>query len=231
MTKSGIYMIRNVINNKKYVGSTCSSNGFYKRWRIHKAYLRHNNHPNSHLQNAWNKYGEDSFEFMILEECEDNKLISREQYWISRYDTTNRAKGYNLKEAGSNGKGYHHTKEAIEKIRIAALKNGGRKPGFKIDEETRRKMINGHKNHPRINYKHSEDTKLKLSIAHKGKKTSEEAKRNLSNSMTLWWSKNRHKVIRQKASEETKKRMSESHKNIWAERNQSNRRKFNKPVI
>ena len=60
MIKTGIYIIKNILNNKKYVGS---STNIGKRWRDHKWYLKENKHHNSHLQASYNKYGLDSFEF------------------------------------------------------------------------------------------------------------------------------------------------------------------------
>ena len=63
-TVSGIYKIRNLINNKIYIGSTIN---FRQRWYTHKTLLTNNKHPNSHLQNAWNKYGPANFVFEIME--------------------------------------------------------------------------------------------------------------------------------------------------------------------
>ncbi len=76
----GIYKIRNLINNKIYVGST---KNIKARWAKHKALLRHNKHQNTHLQNAWNKYGEGAFVFEVIEECRIENLISREQFFIN----------------------------------------------------------------------------------------------------------------------------------------------------
>lgn len=64
---SGIYCIENKINNKTYIGS---SKNLYQRLLKHFALLRHNKHENAHLQSAWNKYGEESFEWFILELCD-----------------------------------------------------------------------------------------------------------------------------------------------------------------
>lgn len=75
----GIYKILNITNGKYYVGSSVNING---RWLKHKALLRHNKHENPKLQNAWNKYGEESFSFEIIEECEKEKLLNREQFYI-----------------------------------------------------------------------------------------------------------------------------------------------------
>ena len=76
---SGIYKIENKANNKVYVGST---NNFTRRWLKHRALLRHSKHQNSHLQAAWNKYGESSFTFSIIEYCPVDSLLSREQFYI-----------------------------------------------------------------------------------------------------------------------------------------------------
>lgn len=75
----GIYMIVNIINNHKYVGSSVN---IKRRLEIHKANLRHNHHDNSHLQNAWNKYGENNFVFSVLESCSQETRFEREQFYI-----------------------------------------------------------------------------------------------------------------------------------------------------
>lgn len=77
--KSCIYKITNRINGKTYIGST---KNVKQRWAKHKALLRHNHHPNFHIQAAWNKYGEDSFVFEVVEECVPDELLSREQFFI-----------------------------------------------------------------------------------------------------------------------------------------------------
>lgn len=77
--KIGIYRIKNSINSKIYIGST---KNIEARWAKHKALLRHNKHQNAHLQNAWNKYGENAFIFEVIEECKIEDLINREQFFI-----------------------------------------------------------------------------------------------------------------------------------------------------
>lgn len=80
---SGIYCIENKINHKVYIGS---SKNLYQRLLKHFALLRHNKHENVHLQNAWNKYGEDSFEWTIIEFCDKSILTEREQYCIDLFN-------------------------------------------------------------------------------------------------------------------------------------------------
>lgn len=79
----GVYCILNTITNKQYIGSTSES--FKIRFIHHKWSLKNNKHKNSHLQHAWNKYGEDVFIFKVIEEVED-MILEREQYWIDQQD-------------------------------------------------------------------------------------------------------------------------------------------------
>lgn len=81
--KSGIYCIINTKNQKKYIGS---SKNLYRRLSTHRAYLRKGIHQNPKLQNSWNKYGEAQFQYYILEFCDIEALLEREQFYI---DTIN----------------------------------------------------------------------------------------------------------------------------------------------
>ena len=98
--RPGIYCIVNKANEKKYIGS---SKSVYYRWKgQHRCNLRRGVHKNIHLQNAWNKYGEHNFEFLILEECPIISLKEREEYWMETYKSYQREFGYNSSRL-SNG--------------------------------------------------------------------------------------------------------------------------------
>lgn len=101
MTICGIYQIKNTINNKKYIGQ---SKNIKKRWKEHQTLLKRNQHHNNHLQNAWNKYGENYFSFSIVEQCIEKELNSKEQYWIEVKNTYEQ--GYNLDKGGKGILGY-----------------------------------------------------------------------------------------------------------------------------
>jgi group I intron endonuclease len=75
----GIYRIKNLVNGKCYYGS---SKQIEKRFDRHKRELKNNIHINCILQRAWDKYGEDNFLFEIVEKCDINVLLEREQRYL-----------------------------------------------------------------------------------------------------------------------------------------------------
>lgn len=75
----GIYKIENIINNKIYIGS-CSN--FNVRKGSHLCLLRQGKHHSIKLQRSFDKYGEINFIITLIEKCEKENLISREQYYI-----------------------------------------------------------------------------------------------------------------------------------------------------
>ena len=62
---SAVYEIYNKENGYSYVGA---STMFPKRWNGHKSNLRKGSHMNLNIQEDYNKYGLDAFEFKIIEE-------------------------------------------------------------------------------------------------------------------------------------------------------------------
>ena len=96
---SGIYKIVNKINGKYYVGK---SSRIAERKCEHWCDLKHNRHFNIHLQHAWNKYGTDAFEFIVIELCSVNKLKELETYYLQQ---CNRRNSYNMTTESPNGMG------------------------------------------------------------------------------------------------------------------------------
>lgn len=80
LSQAGVYAIRHIASGNTYIGSTGRS--FKARWKEHKVDMRRNVARNQYLQRAWNKYGEPAFEFIILEACDPNECIAREQHYI-----------------------------------------------------------------------------------------------------------------------------------------------------
>src|SRR5690242_10643411 len=77
---SGIYAIKQRGKERYYVGQ---STDIEKRWVDHRVVLRGNRHHSKFLQNAWNKAGEDAFEWLILHLTDDaDELTALEQWYI-----------------------------------------------------------------------------------------------------------------------------------------------------
>ena len=100
-----IYSITNNINQKKYIGKTSQTNP-YTRWKQHlqlarsKNNLQENNSAHSMpIVRAISKYGEDNFKFRVLEECTEENVNEREEYYIRKYNTADGV-GYNCTYGG-----------------------------------------------------------------------------------------------------------------------------------
>ena len=116
--KMGIYQIRNLVNNKIYIGST--EDLFYRLGR-HLSHLNRKKHENSYLQRAWSKYGQDNFVFEILQFEEDKvNLRESEQRYLDETRCYERSIGYNVQRK-------------ILQYFISS-RRGGRKPGTKYKE-------------------------------------------------------------------------------------------------
>lgn len=71
-----IYAITNKVNGKQYIGSTVN---YKARWHAHRSTLRRGKHHSFIMQNAWNKYGEQSFDFNLLLVCNKGQQIFYEK--------------------------------------------------------------------------------------------------------------------------------------------------------
>lgn len=170
---SGIYCIENTINHKKYIGQSVN---VYDRWCKHRVKLNQNTHDNDYLQKSWNKYGEDTFKFTLLEECSIDDLDEKETYYINLYNTLNRDYGYNLKTGGQLGgaivsdyvrnkmskaikKSYQNNEYLSEEHRKMALKQWS-------NPEIKAKILG--ENNGMYGKHHSEEARKKISEARKG---------------------------------------------------------------
>ena len=201
----GVYKILNTVNGKFYIGSSVD---IEKRFKQHRTDLNKGIHNNTYLQNAWNKYGANNFEFIVVECVDDIKILrDRETYYIQKTQCTNHNIGYNLLADANIGLGVRASVEVREKISKACTgsKNGnyGRKH---TDEELKRMYINrwgaDYVKKPRKAYKRksveevlfsrkkqgekmrgrfvSEETRRKISEARKGTHASESTKAKFS---------------------------------------------------
>jgi len=140
---TGIYKIKNKVNGKFYIGQTGDS--FDSRWDK----LKKNNHHNKHLQAAYNKYGEDNFEFEVIITCPaETKALN---FWEELFlrDHWDKDYCYNQREGGGN-RG-RHSKETKRKMSEVKLGENNpmysKKPwnkGKKASKETRKKLSEAH---------------------------------------------------------------------------------------
>lgn len=92
---TGVYLIQSILKPERiYIGSGMS---IKRRWNTHINKLRKNKHHSPQMQRHYNKYGEEDFMFMIIEEIEftsKKDLLDREQKWILYYKYKDTNKPY-----------------------------------------------------------------------------------------------------------------------------------------
>jgi group I intron endonuclease len=113
--KGQIYLIKNKINQKIYIGQTAMcKKGYFGSGTLIKLAIK--------------KYGKINFEKKILHDniSDQEELNKLEIYYINLYNSTNSKVGYNLREGGKCSK-FKHTEEAKEKIRKRSLQPDNKK--------------------------------------------------------------------------------------------------------
>lgn len=196
----GIYKIYSQkYPDKIYIGSSIF---LRKRLIHHRCTLCSNKHRNKILQNHVNKYGINDLKIEIIEKCNKENIINREQYYIDLLKPH-----FNIRMIADRNIGVKLSKEHIEAIkksmkgkkftkehclRISESKKGKSTKSKPCSEETKKKISKANKG--RII---SEETKLKLSEAGKKRKHSPES-----------IEKRRLKIIGTKMTEEQKLKLS-----------------------
>lgn len=185
-----IYTITNTINGKLYIGITKCS--IQKRFREHKHNAIRYKKINNHLYSAIRKYGIQNFEIKVLKTCYSDKQLYRgEIYFIKKFDTTNRLKGYNNSTGGEiSSKGFKHSIATKQKLALLNKNRTSNQGSFQV----------GHKRTVM-----TEERKLKISLANRGRLVSEETKKLLREKRKL-------QVI--KHSDTTKRKIGESNRGI-----------------
>lgn len=151
-----IYIIENLINGKVYVGKTSKS--VEKRWNDHlkKAKAK----ENRRLYDSINKYGSENFKIAELDSADDEEKINEMESWyIHIFRSYNKEYGYNMTFGGDGG-------NTIS--------------GF---SEERRKEYSEKLSMIRKGFKHSLESKIKMSENSKGKKLTEESRNKISNTL------------------------------------------------
>ena len=105
----GIYKIENLVNHKIYIGQSLH---IEKRWQEHCQI-----NASSLVGKAIQKYGKQNFSFQILEECEEEKLNEREEFYIHYYKSLV-PNGYNIEDKNNGKSSYflNYSKETLLQI-------------------------------------------------------------------------------------------------------------------
>lgn len=210
---SGVYQIRNKVNDKKYIGSSVNVRD---RWRLHLSHLQRQIHGNVYLQRAWNKYGVENFDFTVLIYCDPENTLIYEQACLEGLKPE-----YNIAtDARAPTKGMKASDETRRKM--SETHSGKNHPNYgkKMSDEFKKKNSTGHlgqvawnkgmigsamsgrtgEEHPMYGFRFSEERKQKFSEDRKGENA-------------YWYGKKRAPV-----SEETRRKLSEATTRVWAMR-------------
>ena len=172
IVETGIYYIRNIVNNKIYIGS---AQNFRKRVTAHKSELNTNRHHSPILQNAWNKYGEQSFHFFMFEYCNLQELMSMEQLYLDFLNPE-----YNICKIAGSSRGRVPSAATREKYRVATKRR------WDSGEMAKRKVVS--QKGKELSQQHLENVRVANS-KRKGKHLSEQDKLNKSIAAKKRWNK------------------------------------------
>lgn len=113
-----LYLITNLVNNKKYIGQTNQQKGYRTRFKEHIYESIHSENPISVLHKAIKKYGSENFSVkLLLHNIPDTSIDFYESLWIDKLDTYYRNnKGYNMTYGGRGTNGYIFTDEVRKKM-------------------------------------------------------------------------------------------------------------------
>lgn len=119
MRQCGIYIIKNTINNKVYIGQSVD---IKIRWYAHKQSAKNekSQDANTYIHSAMRKYGIENFYLEILELCEYSKLSEREIYWIKKYHSYD--DGYNMTRGGESNKGETNGRALLTEIMVREIR-------------------------------------------------------------------------------------------------------------
>jgi group I intron endonuclease len=204
----GVYQITYKGNNVCYIGS---SYNVYQRLRNHLIQLNSNCHGNRKLQNYWNKFGQDDFKIQILEFCDLDEQIIREQHYFNTLLFAQEAINNNdlrfwdlsfnnSPTADNTSKGFKHGPESLKKM-SDSLKE------IWQNKEFRNKMLL-QRSDPE--YRKSRSQILSVAL------NTEQAKTNITNaSRKSRTSELKEKLSKIMNSEEMNKHLSQKSKDLW----------------
>jgi group I intron endonuclease len=195
----GIYKITSP-TKRVYIGQ---STNIEKRFL---AYKKINCKKQTMLYNSLKKHGVDKHKFEVLCECEVNELNEKERYYQDLYCVLGKG-GLNCRLTASSDRSGFFSEEV--KLKMSLSQTGKKNnigwfvkmKGRKLSEDHKKKII-------RTGYKHKEETKAKISKAHKGKKLTDDHKLKLTGKKHSEETKLKMSISKRQISDKTREKMS-----------------------
>ena len=181
---SSIYKITHIASGRFYIGSAVNTKS---RWVRHEQQLKRNQHHSKYLQRLYNKYGHESIKFEVIEYCDKEKLLEREQHYL---DTLNpvlnghKVAGSPLGHKWSDEAKKRHSemlkgrKVVISEQGKANIVEALKKPKT---QEHRKKLSDAAKRRG-TSHLHTPENREKVAAKHRGMKRSEETRKRISES-------------------------------------------------
>jgi len=160
-----IYITKNRINNKVYIGQTTRTLGIRQKEHIWES----NSNCDYYLAKAIRKHGSNNFIWKILRYCDNiESLNAFEQYYILYYNSTNKENGYNLQSGGLNYSYSNSTKQKMSNTRKGQKKSKATRLKMsqakqRMTQETKDKLRQAKlgENNPRYGKKRSSQVEAK----------------------------------------------------------------------
>lgn len=177
----GIYVFESKISGFRYIGQ---SRNLEARRKEHLCSLARGSHHSRHFQRSYLAHGKESFEYSILEYCNNNELTLREQYWLDFYRPTGL---YNSAPAADSNIG---VKRTMEMRKLQSLLQIGRKHSQETKEKIRaahlgKKFSDQHVENMRLTRLgkiQTAESRAKMSVSRLGRKFTPEHIANMNKS-------------------------------------------------
>jgi group I intron endonuclease len=155
--KGGIYMLTNKLTNDIYIGQSIDISNRFKNY-FNISYIKSKN--SFKISKALIKYGYSNFSLTILEYCDKDDLLVKEQYYFDKLNPE-----YNILKIAGSSKYFKHSEETKAKISksLKRIYLNEKSALFGCYDTEQTKELVRQKALGRI---HSENTKLKMSITH-----------------------------------------------------------------
>lgn len=173
MHGSGVYMIRDTVSGRRYIGSAVS---IKKRWKEHRRGMEQGHHHSKFMLRCW-RVRPEAFEFQVMLYCSRENLLMYEQLLIDGYKPE-----FNSAPKAGSQLGFKMSDESKAKLSEAA-KRTKNFTGHKHSEESRKKISDSRKGKGG-DKGWTQERRDRISAALKGRVISNDQRRRISEKLT-----------------------------------------------